>query len=392
MDIKLKNYNQKNITKHGQTFEGRKINKALISSNDTILSIIDKLKTNPLSPDNYKVEVVFEDFGHLSNFLFKTKKFIHDLRDKKNVNKESFPETAWSVDFENSIHITKNIYKKETSFTEYLNNTLSADAVLNIIFLHELGHSIQSQLKKTHKVNFSSKNTIQGNIQQFLNDSIPFNNITFLTTNSHRSSDQNILEKELSLASHYGMKEGFADMYCCIALSMIYPKLEAQEMIEKIIEGRMYTDKWKKEFYHSKQSMQTFLNDFKNNNITFKSFDDVHHYIEASISHTITTNLINEINTKTDNDNFVNHYFGVLKNKLKLQNSHTLGEVINEVNKKYSLNLINREENNYFKLGFELSSQITSEKNQEVEQVVNRVNALRNACMEKINAITKKEI
>ena len=46
MDIKLKNYNQEEITKHGQTFEVRKINKALISSHDTILSLVDKLKTN----------------------------------------------------------------------------------------------------------------------------------------------------------------------------------------------------------------------------------------------------------------------------------------------------------------------------------------------------------
>lgn len=142
------------------------------------------------------------------------------------------------------------------------------------------------------------------------------------------------MEKELNLASHFGMKEGFADLYAAIAISIIYPKAQATNIIQKIIDGRNYIDLYGNEFYHSKQSIEFFLNDFKSGKINFTKFSDVQSYIENTTSKNIISNLNKEINENTTIDsihkpgttkyekaksnieftnNFVNYYFGVLK-------------------------------------------------------------------------------
>ena len=104
---------------------------------------------------------------------------LHNLLIKAKLSNTPISETAWSEDFKNTIHITKDIYKRDTSFTEFLGKNLSPNEVLNYIFLHELGHSIHSELKKASGLNFSSQNIISPNIQQFLNDSIPFTHKIF---------------------------------------------------------------------------------------------------------------------------------------------------------------------------------------------------------------------
>lgn len=359
MDIQLNNYNDIYIKKHSAKFNNNnitKLNKKYIGLN--IYNIVNILKANKsLSPyEDYKVLLYFENFNYTREFLFTIKKHTHNFLYKIKLVKDVFPDSSWSTDFKNSIHITKDIYSKETSFTEFLNNNLTSNEVLNYVFLHELGHSINSDLKYKNGLNFSSENNIKRNIKDFINETISFTDINFLLINSNYQSEQKLVEKELNLAVYNGMKEGFADLYASIAVSIIYPKEQAINILQKVIEGRNYSDIWCNEYYHSKKSIGLFLNEYRNNTIDFKNFIDIKNYIEKTISKNIMDNLTNEINNKNDNDQFVNHYFGVLKNKLKPKNCETLNEMINYINEKYNLNFNNRIENEYFKIGYSASN------------------------------------
>ena len=362
MDFNLENYNELKISsffKKGNPNNEQKIAQYVSKkyNNFNFLQIINLLKVNQtLSPHKkYKVSINFENFTDFRELIFNTKKTIHNFLHKVKLTSNNYPESSWSVDFKNSIHITNNIYSTKTSFTEYLNKNLTANEVLIYIFLHELGHSIHSELKKKTKLNFSSNGVISSNTQQFLNDSIPFKDLNSFNTDSHSSKIQQELEKDLNLVSHYGMKEGFADLYACIALSLIYPRQQAENIIKTVIDGRKYADKWNKEFYHSKDSIQQFLTDFQNN-VLFNSFDDIHNYIEKTISNTIIAKLTEQVNDISNNDNFVNHYFGVLKNKLKPKNCNSLNNMIDYVNINYGLNLKQRTQNNFFEEGYQSSN------------------------------------
>ena len=383
MDFNLKNYNAVNINIHSKRFTTRrKINKLNSSLNYDFLQVIHLLKNNQeLSPaSNYKVTINFENFSGFSEFMLKPRQWFYNFFNKP----YKYPTHTSSMDFKNSIHIMKDIYSTETSFTEYLNKNLTENEVLIYTFLHELGHSVHSYLKNTTKLNFSSNHNFPENIKNFLNDSIPFKDVNSLSTNSYNSNVQNELEKDLSLASHYGMKEGFADLYACIAVSLIYPKSQAEHIINSVIEGRNYSDKWNKEFYHSKNSVAVFLNDFRNKNLQFNKFTDIQNYIEKTIAHTIVTTLKQQINNEQSNDNFVNHYFGVLKNKLKPEYCNSLTDIITYVNETYGLNLQQRNQNEFFNLGFESSHkaspnpQLSNKNSQEdVQKVSFNISSLR---------------
>lgn len=356
MDFNLKNYNALKIQKYiPKIFLDNE--KALYiapnSNNYNFLQVINLLKNSQeLSPvSDYKVTVNFENFTGFSEFILKPKQWFYNFFNKP----YKYPTNTSSMDFMNSIHIMKDIYSIQTSFTEYLNKNLTENEVLIYTFLHELGHSVHSHLKNATKLNFSSNHNLPENIKNFLNDSIPFKDVNSLSTNSYNSNVQNELEKDLSLASHYGMKEGFADLYACIAVSLIYPKSQAENIINSVIEGRNYSDKWNKEFYYSKNSVAVFLNDFRNKNLQFNNFTDIQDYIEKITAHTIVTTLKQQINSEQSNDNFVNHYFGVLKNKLKPEDCNSLADIITYVNETYGLNLQQRNQNEFFNLGFDSS-------------------------------------
>lgn len=194
------------------------------------------LKSNPtLSPSkNYKVKVKFEKFSSFTEFVFNTRKNIHNFFHKIKWTSNHYPESSFSVDFKNSIHITSDIYSTKTSFTEYLNKKLTANEVLIYTFLHELGHSIHSDLKNKTNLNFSSNRNLSKNIQNFLNESIPFKDVNSLSANSYSSNVQKELSKDLSLASHHGMKEGFADLYACMAVSLIYPNNKLKTLFQQL--------------------------------------------------------------------------------------------------------------------------------------------------------------
>lgn len=376
MDFNLNNYNQQNIEFYVPA-NAKFLNVTPNSIDLDFLQVIDILKTIPVfSPnENYKVSVNFENFSNFRELIFNTKKNIHNFFNKIKLISSEYPESSWSIDFKNSIHITNNIYSTKTSFTEYLNKNLTANEVLIYTFLHELGHSIHSELKKKTKLNFSSTNVIPSNIQQFLNDSIPFKDVNSLTINSHSSKVQEELEKDLSLLSHHGMKEGFADLYACIAVSLIYPKQQAENIIKSVVDGRNYSDKWNKEFYHSKDSVQQFLTDFKNNNVKFNSFDDIHNYIEKTISNTIINKLTHQINNVNNNDTFINHYFAVLKNKLKPKNCNSLNDMINHINTNYRLNFQNRTQNDMFEYSYKYSQKISPHP--QISHIKNNISSLR---------------
>lgn len=404
MDFNLKNYNDFNIKRYvPKIFSDNEKKLPIIanSNNFNFLQIINLLKFNKtLSPyENYKVNVNFENFTDFRELIFNTKKTIYNFFNKIKLTTSNYPESSWSDDFKNSIHITNNLYSTKTSFTEFLNKNLTANEVLIYTFLHELGHSIHSELKKKTGLNFSSKNVFSSNIQQFLNDSIPFKDLNSLNTNSHNSKVQAELEKDLSLVSHYGMKEGFADLYACIAVSLIYPKQQAENIIQTVFDGRNYSDKWNKEFYHSKDSVQKFLNDFKNNNVKFNSFIDIHNYIEKTISNTVINKLTEQVNNISNNDMFVNHYFGVLKNKLKPQNCNSLNDMIDYVNNTYGFNLMHRTQNEFFENGYKSANKSSpnsqiSKFEPEVKKVSFNISSLRKQFISPTveNNITKSNI
>lgn len=126
MDINLPNYNKSLISKQIKNTSSRKINEVFINYFDyEITDVINIIKKSILSPHpNYKVNVIFENFSNLTSIMFETKKLFHNLLIKTKLTNSPFLDTAWSDDFKNTIHITKNIYKRDTSFTEYLGNTL----------------------------------------------------------------------------------------------------------------------------------------------------------------------------------------------------------------------------------------------------------------------------
>lgn len=392
MDIQLKNYNKKSFAKYEVRVTNNNVTKFNTQPLDLdILNISTVLKQNTLlSPESdYKVKIIFENFTNVNSILFNIKKNFHNLLSNLKLVKSEFLDKAWSVDFKNEIHITNKIYSKDTSFTEYLTKNLSNNEVLNYVFLHELGHSIHSELKNKTGLNFSAKNNLPNNIQNFLNQTIPFTQVSSLSINSASTIEQRLIEKELNLATHYGMKEGFADLYACIAVSIIYPKVQAENIINKVVEARNYTDKWTAEFYHSKNSIEIFLEDFKNGVTSFTSFADIQNYIEKTTANTIINNLAQEINTKNDNNDYINYYFGVLKNKLKPQNTESLNDIISYINKTYDFDFNQREENAYFQQGFKNSFKNSPNPRIDGFKLTNKIGLLRNQFL---NNSTQSEI
>lgn len=84
---------------------------------------------------------------------------------------------------------------------------------------------------------------------------------------------------------------------------------------------------------------------------------------------------------KSDNDSFVNHYFDVLKNKLKPKSCESLNEIINYVNEKYNLKLNSRVENDFFKMVFQSSSQNSPNPQISIVTVQDRIAALKDKCL-----------
>lgn len=190
----------------------------------------------------------------------------------------------------NDLLIDNNEPLEERRFFSTLKSILTPSECLNFVALHEIGHAVILNFfikDKNYKVLSNLENA--DNIKKMINDiSLYFDRIPLCDnhdiTSIFRATDLNLM---LNNSVH----EGVAELYACIATSYLYPKDKAIEIVEAVIESREYADKVINEMYCTKQSMATFLNDFKNDRLNFTNFEQMYEYISDTVGQTFETLL-----------------------------------------------------------------------------------------------------
>jgi hypothetical protein len=189
------------------------------------------------------------------------------------------------------------------TFPEHLHASVGQSKLLMFAILHKIGHAIHHQLflKQDNNLLIPSVNDFNNN--DFLN--LIANNGLYLLGKSTETK-----KHDINHAISYSIKEGFADLYASIALTKIYPKEVALNFIDEVIEARITGN----DNYYTTDSLKLFKNDFKNNNVNLITFQDLHEYINETISKTALKTMLE----KLDSDNPIqikhnNAFTGFLK-------------------------------------------------------------------------------
>lgn len=289
-------------------------------------TILDRLKDNKiLIKNNENVVIVFENFNWANDFLYRIKNlFNNNIIQGAAYNKET-----------QSIHITKELLEKELksehTFTEHLFKKIELQDFVNIVVLHEMGHAFNhghiletgKNLTELSKTNIFFNKTV-------LADKYP--NIPQLDNTDYLNPSRNIF-----LAT----SEGFADLYCTIAITQLYPQEKAINLIEAIIESRKKADDYNREYYQTQGMLNQFLNDFKNNDIKvqFKDFSQMYDYMSSVIGEQALVTLSSHLtHTGKIEQTFNSQYLGFINGYLGL-NAVTPQGTIQKINNQYSFNL-----------------------------------------------------
>lgn len=310
---------------------------SLDNSNQTIPSII---KINLVDNINIKnSENIFEHYNRDTGEITITEKLLF--------NEQLLPNT----------------------FPEHLFASVGQSKLLMFAILHEVGHAIHHQLFLRQNNN----SLIPGN---------DFNNNDFLNLVSNNGlyllgKNEETKKYDLNHSINYAIKEGFADLYACIGLTQIYPKEVALNFINEVIQARKVGN----DNYFTTGSLEQFKEDFTNNKITLNNFEDLHQYIDKTISKTAIKTMLGKLSSTNEEQIRHNNAFGgFLKSIIEksheqglfsenpLENSKTINEVIKSLelnNNEFHIDLNELKENSEI---FNKSYNITNQSIADVKE------------------------
>ena len=336
MEFELKNYNEllsnkfyiNRLNIEAQNSEGFEFLPANLNNQNNIApfdnnldNIIKKLNNNPILNYSHdkEVKIVFENFTFFNKIIqkipFLNKKDTTDAGD-----------AFYNYETQN-VFIQENLLKRSNtdSFSGVLFKKVNIKDYLNIIILHEIGHAIHHQ----YYLNNSKHLSTNDNLSNFINKTVDFK-----LYHNPQSPDSLANTRSLPYANFNAVRENFADTFACLAVTQIYPKKEAENIIQALYESRQFANHNKMEEYHTEGSITTILNDFKNNKLNFNSFADLYTYQSNLIKSTISTLLDTQLTNKNKNqfdDGLNNYYLGTLNQALKLGKSNAT-YVLKELN------------------------------------------------------------
>ena len=223
------------------------------------------------------------------------------------------------------------------TFPEYLYASVGQSKLLMFAILHEVGHAIHHQLFLKQNKNLLIPSVNDFNTNDFLN--LVANNGLYLLGKNEKTK-----KYDVNHSINYAIKEGFADLYACIGLTQIYPKEVALNFINETIQARKVVG----DNYYTIESLKQFKDDFENNKVNLNKFEDLHKYIDKTISKTALKTMLEKLSSNNEEQIKHNNAFGgFLKSIMKkcheqdvlnenpLENSKSINEVIQilELNK-----------------------------------------------------------
>jgi len=224
---------------------------------------------------------------------------------------------------------------QQSIISMYRNAGVSNNDIINIVLLHEIGHSI-------HHLNYlnTSKvlDTLNNHDINFFNDLISIENNLVLNLTKN-GENQNL---DFTTHIHQSISEGFADLYCINAINKLYSKEQSHKLIDIIKTSRKKRQEQEKEKeqYFTVPSIENYL--LNKNNLSIDSFEQLNKNISKSIGNTAKNILIeasNNTNWKEPQSiRIYNRLLGYFneKNSLKFDSSQkTSNYIIN----KYKVNL-----------------------------------------------------
>jgi hypothetical protein len=291
------------------------------SFNNNLDNVIKSLNDNPILNYSHdkEIKIVFENFTLFNKIIQK----IPYLNKKDTTD----PGDAFYNYQTQNVFIQENLLKRSTpdSFSAVLFQKVNIKDYLNIVVLHEIGHAIHHQYYLNNNKHLSTND----NLSNFINKTVDFH-----LYHNPQSFDSLANTRSLPYANFNAVRENFADTFACLAATQIYPKKEAENIIQALYESRQFANHNRMEEYHTQGSITTILNDLKNNKLNFNSFTDLYTYQSNLIKSTISTLLDTQLTNKNKNqfdDGLNNYYLGTLNQALKLGKSNAT-DVLKELN------------------------------------------------------------
>lgn len=329
MEINLKNKKIANLLSKNQ-IKVEQLGKEFSIEENMPLSIEEVIKAiniNKILNNSFKnnLNIHFENFNLIDSITYNI----------KNIFNKNLIESAAYNKKTKSIHVNKNLFVKELSeiqtFSDYLYKQTNLQDFINIVVLHEIGHAFNH----AHILETNKNLTESSKCNEFFNKTVLFNqypNIPQLDNLDYLNPSRNM---------YLATSEGFADMYCAIALTQLYSEEKAVNLIETIVGSRKKADEQNRECYQTQGMLNKFLDDFRNNDskIQFKDFSQMYDYMSSVIGEqaliTLSANL--KSSGKVE-QTFNSQYLGFINGYLDLQ-TKTPQNTIQRINEDYGLNL-----------------------------------------------------
>lgn len=333
MEFKLQNYNQLLSNKHYidrlitivenddvEFLLPKPSNEISTNFDSTLSNVINQLNNHPIL--NYssiqKISIVFENFS-----------LYNKLKDK--LFNEKNREDAFYNYPSQKVFIRENLLNRnsrEDSFSASLFRKVNIQDYLNFIVLHELGHAVHHQYFLDNKNHLPSNDNLSNfinktiNLTGFININVPY---------QIQQIDELAETRNLHRATFNALKENFSDSFACLAITQIYPKEKALNIIQSVHEARVFAKKYRIEDYHTDESIALIMDDFKNNKLNFNNFSDLYNYQSNLVKSTIANLLDKQFaNTNPFDLDINNYYLGFVNQKLNL-NKKSATEVLQEL-------------------------------------------------------------
>ena len=294
-----KNFNklQSKLTIKSNDFE--LVNDLTNLNNLTLLEIINELNNSDLLniKSEKEVSIIFEDFTWFGKIKNTLNNFISKTLDKENLENSIAHYDSQSK----SIHIFNGIVEPKTNHIEFkenynklINSVSNTNFIINFFVLHEIGHAIFDAIIDNQ------------------------NNNNF--TDFFKLESNNKIHKEQNIILH----ENFADMFAAIAY--LHIDKNNPELIKDLELFSQFRKEIQQEKYYTFKNLDKIINDYKRNNLTFTSNEELLNYININTNNEIKIRLKESLEN-TFNSQQHNQQLAYLSQLFQLENKSFKGIV-----------------------------------------------------------------
>lgn len=278
--IKINENRRKTMTNADFTEYGRDSKKNDFLDHKKLSELLNIKKNVHFPSIDKTIPIIFYKFSLWTKMKSRVNVFFQDPSRKTFFGKLT---TSYQPGTE-SIYISMNLYTHKNKCNQVnehevykflLASDCSHEEATNLVLLHEIGHAIHHQLEKRDGY-LLEPTTPEAS---FLNPFVKLNG----------ESVEGI--KYVTRIAHKAITESYADLYSCILVDRLYDSSRSDLIINALYH---YRATHKNEGYYSYPSIASYLKD--RNGKGFKSFDEIHKYMSATIANNAVYDIGRDLN------------------------------------------------------------------------------------------------